>query len=185
MEGRYADPAPVGFAALGFILWLFDMFQAGWYTTGIDLVATVAFTLAGVALLLVGVLEFFRGRSLTTVLFVSLGAGWFSYAAGHTWFAGKLTGAVSGWYMILWAVFLFFVWVASLKAGSLPVQLAVLGLWVTAACWAIGSWGVTILDRIGGYVGLATAIVFLYLAAAGVMTAASAEKGDGGPAAAA
>lgn len=182
MESKYADASPVGYGALGFVLWLFGMFQAGWYGTGLELVSTVAFTLAGVALLVVGVLEFIRGKNLTTVLFMALGAGWFSYAVGHTWFAGKVPGGVSAWYMVLWAVFLFFVWLASFKTGSVAVELALLGLWVTAACWAVGSWGVLIVGRIGGYVELLTAIAFIYLAATGIMAAMAAETAGGRPA---
>ncbi len=179
MESRYADPSPAGFAALAFILWLFSMVHAGWYSMIGGLVPALAFGLAGGAVVFIGLLEFFRGDTFRTVLFLMLGAGWFTYALGHVFFAAKVTAAMTGWYLALWTIFLFFMWLASLPLKNVWIQLVMLGLWLTAGCLAVGAWGVGFLTIIGGYLGLITALIFLYLASAGIMaatkTAAAAE----------
>ncbi|NOZ77583.1 MAG: transcriptional regulator [Acidobacteria bacterium] len=169
MENTYADPSPAGYAALAFVLWLFSMLEAGWYSTGDGLITAIAFALAGGAVVFVGLLEFLRGETFQTVLFLLLGAGWFSYAVGHAFFAAKITHAMTGWYMALWTVFLFFMWLASFHLKRLWTQLLLLGLWLTAGCLAVGAWGVGFLTVIGGYVGLITALIFLYLASAGII----------------
>ena len=171
MESKYADPSPAGFAALAFVMWLFSMVEAGWYSAVGGLVPAIDFALAGGAVLFVGLLEFFRGETFQTVLFLLLGAGWFTYALGHVFFAGKITAAVTGWYMALWTVFLFFMWLASFHMKSMWIQLLLLGLWLTAGCLAVGAWGVGFLTIVGGYLGLITALIFLYLACVGIMGA--------------
>ena len=86
-------------------------------------------------------------------------------------FAAKISAAIEGWYLALWTVFLFFMWLASFPLKSLWTQLLLLGLWLTAGCLAVGAWGVGFLTIIGGYLGLITALIFLYLACAGMMAA--------------
>ncbi|MEJ2367446.1 MAG: GPR1/FUN34/YaaH family transporter [Acidobacteriota bacterium] len=160
MNGKLADPSPFAFGAFSFAWWMACMIEAGWFSVQNHAEAIVmGFTLAGTGLVLAGVLEYFRGDTFRTVLFLFLGLGWWFAAVQHTWFTQKLSSGFSGFDALCWTVILFILWLASFSKKNVLLQLFLLGLWISFGLWTIAAWGVPVLSYIGGYVGLITAIL--------------------------
>jgi uncharacterized protein len=166
MREKLADPTPFAFAGFAFVLWMLSMINAGWFTMkSMDLVVVLAVTFGGTALAVSGLLEFVRGNTFNTVLFMSFGAFWWSLALYELYFKGKVPEAFTGWYLALWGVFALYMWIASFKTNP-SIQLFLLALWITFGLLAIGAWGATPLTYIGGYTGLITAVLGFYYSAA-------------------
>ena len=75
MQGKLANPGPLGLAGFAFTTWMLSMINAGWYSTSsMGLVLALAMAYGGTAQLVAGVLEFRRGNTFGTVAFFSYGA---------------------------------------------------------------------------------------------------------------
>lgn len=145
--------------------------NAGWFDKLYGHGVVMMFSLA-VILGVMGILAFLNERTLDAVIFFG-GAGlfWSShiYRTAAIPAAGADPGHYAGWYFFIWAVFFCYVWLGSLKAG-IERLLFLLGLWLTLLALAIGEWGTlqgfTVL---GGYLGLATAILAAITSAAAII----------------
>lgn len=160
MNEKYADPSPFAFGAFAFTWWMYCMIPAGWFPQS-DLAVSVifAFTLAGVGILLCAIMEFLRGDTFRTVMFLIFGTAWWSYAVQMKWFSAKLSNGVNGFFWLGWAVLVFFLWLTVFSQKNALLQFFLLGLWITFVLWAIAAWWVPVLMLVGGYVGLITAIL--------------------------
>lgn len=164
-----ANPAPLGLAGFAFTTWMLSMINAGWYSAaGMGLVLSLALAYGGLAQLVAGILEYPRGNTFGTVAFFSYGAFWLSFAFFVHFFAVGVPAAFVGWYLLVWGVFTFYMWLGTFK-GDLSVMLVFLALWVTFVLLAIGDFGMSSFQTIGGYVGLITAVLAFYASAAGVL----------------
>lgn len=158
MSKKTVITATVGYMCLALAGWLISMPNAAWFDRplyGYGL--AVAFPLAAV-LGVMGILAFFDESALDSIIFFG-GAG--LYWSHHAYHQGSATdpGSYAGWYFLVWAVFFCYVWLGSFRAGA-GRFLFLLGLWLTLLALAIGHWGDS--HRfivIGGYLGLATAIL--------------------------
>jgi uncharacterized protein len=157
----------VGFMCLGLMIWMVSMSSAGWfdkvYPDGVAML--MLFVILGI----IAILAFLDQRTLDAVIFFG-GAGLFG--AVHVIYAGTGAGSqpmhYSGWFDLLWAVFFFYVWLAALKADTVRM-LFLLGMWLTGLAFALAGWGLgQILEVIGGYIGLATAILALVVSACAI-----------------
>jgi len=84
-------------------------------------------------------------------------------------FAKGVPAGFVGWWLAMWGVFTLFMWVGSLALNR-AVQLVFLALWITFFLLAAGEWtGLAGFRVTGGYVGLLTALLAFYLAAAEVI----------------
>ena len=172
MEGKLANPAPLGLAGFAFTTWMLSMVNAGWYPAGsVGLVLALAMAYGGTAQLVAGVLEYKKGNTFGTVAFFSYGAFWWSFALYAHFFAAGVPQAFVGWYLFVWGVFTFYMWLATFRA-NMALQLVFLALWVTFVLLAIGNWGMASMGTLGGYVGMVTAILAFYLSAAEVINEA-------------
>lgn len=164
MGGKLANPAPLGLAGFAFTTWMLSMVNAGWFNAdGIGLVLGLAFAYGGLAQMVAGVLEFPRGNTFGAVAFFSYGAFWVSLALFFDLFAGKAPEGFVAWYLLVWGVFTF------TFRLNMAVQLVFLALWITFVLLALGDWGISGMTRLGGYVGLVTAILAFYTSAAEVL----------------
>jgi succinate-acetate transporter protein len=141
--------------------WLLSMPNAGWfdrlYGHGIAMMFSLALILG-----VMGILAFLNERTLDAVIFFG-GAGLFwsgyIYRTAAMPAATPDPGHYSSWYFFIWAVFFCYVWLGSFKAG-IERLLFLLGLWLTLLALAIGEWGnLQGFTMLGGYLGLATAIL--------------------------
>ena len=166
----YANPAPLGLAGFALTTWMLSMVNAGWYDPGaVPLVLASAFAFGGTAQFCAGLLEFPRGNTFGFVAFCAYGAFWWSFALFVEFFAGKVPPDFVGWWLIMWGVFTFYMWIGTFRANR-AVQLIFLALWVTFVLLGVGDWtGSAVLHKLGGYLGLVTAVLAFYLSAADVI----------------
>lgn len=172
-----ADPAPLGLAAFGLTTLVLSTINAGWIAAAaIPVVLGLAIPYGGGAQVLAGMWAFRRGNTFAATAFTSFGAFWISYFLLVQYFLpqikdAKALSAILGTYLIAWAIFTAYMFLASL-GGTRAVQTVFILLAATFALLAIGAWsGSTTWTHIGGYVGLATAVAALYTSFADVVNA--------------
>jgi succinate-acetate transporter protein len=132
----------------------------------------------GVAQLLAGMWEFRSGNTFGAVAFTSYGAFWISFFFLVSFNVGTLVGSdakevasLLGLYLWMWGVFTAVMFLCTF-ASPRALQLLFLLLTVTFVLLGIGnSGGHTSIVHAGGYVGIATGAVALYIAAADIMQA--------------
>lgn len=194
MENRLANPAPLGLIAFALPTWLFSMVNSGWYNDrSMSIVLAMALVYGGAVLAIAGILAYFRGNTFATVAFLSYAGFYISLVSYLRVFGVPLTGAAAtapaagvgaasalaaatpaalapasfiGWYLAIWALFTFYMWVASFR-HNMVLNVLFLAWWVSLILLAIGNWtGSTGVYEAGGYAGLVTAFVAAYLSAA-------------------
>jgi succinate-acetate transporter protein len=162
-----ADPGPLGLAAFALTTFVLSMFNAGLVGEGGEpVVLGVALAYGGLAQLLAGMWEFRTGNTFGAVAFTSFGAFWLSFWAFVVFYAGDIpeadAGHAIGLFLIAWGIFTLYMFVASLRTTA-AVALVFILLAVTFFVLGIGNVnGNTDTIKIGGYIGLATAIVAWY-----------------------
>ncbi len=167
------NPAPLGLSGFALTTWLLSMVNAGWFA-GVDvpMVLASAFAFGGTAQFVAGVIEAGTGNSFGFVAFCGYGAFWWSFALFVDFFAKGVQGPFIGWFLLLWGVFTAYLWVATWKKGR-ALMLIFTALTPTFFLLAAGAMtGNTGLSVFGGYLGLITAALAFYLAAAEVINEA-------------
>ncbi len=161
MNNKSVSTATIGYMCLALALWMISMPAAGWYDR---MYAAGPGTMAalGALLTIMGILAFVHGRALDSIIFFG-GSGlfWADYLSHAIPIpSGAAPSSYGGWAAFVWAVFFCWVWVGSFKAG-LQRWLFLLGLWLSLLALAIAGWGngAHVFIRIGGYIGLATAVL--------------------------
>lgn len=168
-----ADPAPLGLAAFALTTFVLSMFNADLVDRrGEAVVLGLALAYGGGAQLLAGMWEFRKGNAFGATAFSSYGAFWISFWAYVAFFATRIPaanrGSAVGLYLIAWGIFTAYMWVASLRTTA-AVSLVFLLLTVTFIVLGVGEAGgndTTV--KLGGWLGLATAVAAWYASFAGV-----------------
>ncbi|HEY1595343.1 MAG TPA: acetate uptake transporter [Thermoleophilaceae bacterium] len=169
-----ADPAPLGLAGFALTTFVLSMFNAHLVSeAGESVVLGLALAYGGLAQLLAGMWEFRTGNTFGAVAFSSYGAFWISFWVLVTFFAPKIpaahAGDAIGLYLWAWGIFTTYMFVASLRTTG-AIALVFFLLAATFIVLGIGnSGGSTNVIKIGGYLGLATAIAAWYASFAAVM----------------
>jgi len=178
-----ADPAPLGLAAFATTTFILSMINAnlvgGGLATTAGIVAGMALAYGGIAQFIAGLWEFRNGNTFGATAFCSFGMFWVSfYLLLHVTASAlpktEVDSAV-GLYLWAWGIFTAYMWVASLRTTAavsavfilLTVTFILLGIGNSALAGGTATTNGTI--KIGGYVGLATAIVAWYASFAGVL----------------
>jgi uncharacterized protein len=167
--GSIADPAPLGLAGFALTTFVLSMFNAGLVSkTGEPVVLGLALAYGGVAQFLAGMWEFRKGNTFGATAFSSYGAFWISYWAFVAFFAKGVPPTAVGLYLIAWGIFTFYMWVASFRTTA-AVNVVFLLLWIT---FVLLGWGAAAgnanISKVGGWVGLATAVAAWYASFAAV-----------------
>ncbi|HET7930405.1 MAG TPA: acetate uptake transporter [Rhodanobacteraceae bacterium] len=166
---KTANASALGYAAFALTLWMNGMLAAGWFDpSDAPLALLLAVVLGGCVMGIAGILQWLRGQTLDAVLFLAFAGFWwvaalaaFVAAHGHPASAG-----FQGWYAIVWAFLAFCLWLAARKDG-VARSLFVLGLCLALFTIALAHWlGFDALTMLAGYLGLVTAIIGIYVAAA-------------------
>jgi succinate-acetate transporter protein len=182
-----ADPGPLGLAAFAGTTFVLSMVNSGLvgdktHPGGglLPLVAALALAYGGIAQLLAGIWEFRTGNTFGAVAFSSYGAFWISFFfivqsvsanAGSEVFSGL------GLYLWMWGIFTAYMFIASLRTTGavalvfllLAITFIVLGIGNSALAGTTNVTNGTI--KLGGYIGLVTAIAAWYASFAGVINA--------------
>lgn len=175
-----ADPAPLGLAGFALTTTLLSALNAGLITTNALTFVGMALFYGGLGQFMAGMWEFRNRNTFGATAFSSYGAFWMGLGIlfvfdtlGHlapaaAFFGGE--GAV--WFLFLWTVFTAYMWIASLRTNGatmvvfLLLALTFLALWLGALNGSAAGAGLT---KVGGYLGILTAIAAFYTSFAGVI----------------
>lgn len=170
-----ADPGPLGLAGFALTTFLLSMFNAHLVSQkGITIVLGVALAYGGLAQLLAGMWEFRTGNTFGAVAFTSFGAFWLSFWAFEQFYAKDVKdptvlGNAVGLYLIAWGIFTAYMFVASLRVSA-AVALVFILLTATFIVLGIGNANDSVNTvKIGGWLGLATAVAAWYASFAAVV----------------
>jgi succinate-acetate transporter protein len=174
MDGKKAiNPAPLGLSGFALTTWLLSMVNAGWFPgADVPMVLAAAFAFGGTAQFVAGIMEAGVGNGFGFVAFCGYGAFWWSFALFVDFFSKGVQGPFVGWYLLLWGVFTTYLWIATWKKGRglMLVFTALTPTFFLLAAGAMtGNGGLTVF---GGYLGLLTAALAFYLAAAEIINEA-------------
>ena len=180
-----ADPGPLGLAAFATTTFILSMINAnligGGVATAAGIVTGMALAYGGIAQFAAGLWEFRTGNTFGATAFCSFGMFWVSF-----WFllrfgagtipASELFSAV-GLYLWAWGIFTAYMFVASLRTTGavalvfllLAITFIVLGIGNSALAGTHSLTNGTV--KLGGWLGIATAVVAWYASFAGVTNA--------------
>ncbi len=170
-----ADPGPLGLAAFALTTFILSCVNAGLLNAGVEsIVLSSALFYGGAGQLLAGMWEFRKGNTFGATAFSSYGAFWLAFwgigkffvpAAGVS--ATDINKAV-GVFLLGWTIFTAYMFIASMRTN-----MAVMGVFaLLTVTFLVLAWGKFAdssgLNKLGGWLGLATALVAWYASFAGV-----------------
>src|SRR5690348_11642614 len=180
-----ADPGPLGLAAFAGTTFMLSLVNAGLVGSQhlpggglLPMVAGLAIAYGGIAQLVAGIWEFRTGNTFGAVAFCSFGAFWISfYFIVHsvTSNAPKEVFSGLGLYLWMWGIFTAYMFVASLRTSGavalvfllLAITFIILGIGNSALAGTRSVTNGTI--KLGGYIGIITAIAAWYASFAAVI----------------
>ena len=167
-----ADPAPLGLAAFALTTFLLSAKNAGW-THGTDAWLGYAIAYGGLIQLLAGMWEFRNRNVFGSTAFSTYGGFWiglglYALLAAPKANAGQFQNDL-GWILLAFAIFNTY-----MLLWSTQVNEAVLGVFLTLEATEIILFIGNFMHnaqivKVGGYVGVLTALVAWYASAAGVI----------------
>jgi succinate-acetate transporter protein len=169
-----ADPAPLGLAAFALTTFLLSAANAKWMgaATG-DAWLGYALAYGGGAQLLAGMWEFKNRNVFGATAFSTYGGFWIGLFLWVQFVAPHATSASAaghdlGWILLAFAIFNTYMLIMS-TGLNMAVFLVFLTLEVTEIVLFIGNFaGNSSMVKVGGYIGVLTALVAWYASAAGV-----------------
>jgi len=169
-----ADPGPLGLAGFALTTFVLSVFNAKLVGNAklVDVVLPIALFYGGIAQFLAGMWEFRKNNTFGALAFTSYGAFWMSLAAYDKFVVPDLPAAdahtASGIFLGAWTIFTLYMWVASLRTNA-AVAAVFTVLLVTFTLLTFGAFNPdTSLTEVGGYFGIATAVLAWYASFAGV-----------------
>jgi len=174
-DEKVADPGPLGLAGFAMTTFCLSSANAGlWKGAGVAAALSLAFFFGGIAQLLAGMMEFVRKNTFAAVAFTSYGAFWLSLYALANFQKALGDNGSAGVFLLGWTVFTFYMMIAAVKTNTATLTVFVL-LFVTFIFLTWGNWGAfgahSGIIKVGGWLGLATAVAAWYASAAGVVNA--------------
>jgi succinate-acetate transporter protein len=169
----FADPAPLGLAAFALTTFVLSVVNAGLISSTVEpVVFGLALAYGGIGQFAAGLWEFAKGNTFGATAFCSYGMFWVSFwwLTGHTDLSGAGDNAAYGvgLYLFAWGLFTAYMSVAATRVSTAVLTVFVL-LTATFFILAIGEWtGTSIISKVGGYLGIATALAAWYASFAGV-----------------
>ncbi len=180
-----ADPGPLGLAAFAGTTFMLSLINAGLVGTHrlpggglLPMVAALALAYGGIAQFVAGLWEFRTGNTFGAVAFCSYGAFWISFffivqSVGQNAPTEVFSGL--GLYLWMWGLFTAYMFIASLRTTGavalvfllLAITFLILGIGNSALAGTAHATNGTI--KLGGWVGIITAIAAWYASFAGVI----------------
>jgi len=172
MTAPAADPAPLGLAAFALTTFLLSAANAGWMTSASgDAWLGYAFAYGGLGQLLAGMWEFRNRNVFGATAFSTYGGFWIGlglWALLVAPTAGPKAGKDVAWILLAFAIFntYMLLWSTMVNTAIFAVFLT---LEATEVVLFIGNFAANAnIVKIGGYVGILTALCAWYASAAGV-----------------
>jgi uncharacterized protein len=173
-ETKVANPGPLGLSGFALTTFILSLVNAGILSgSHVGIVIGLAVAYGGIAQFAAGMWEFRSGNTFGATAFTSFGAFWISFAVlligtGITKDNAPDNTAV-GYYLLGWGIFTLLMTLASFRTNLATAAVFVL-LTITFFVLAIGNMQNNMdIIHLGGFFGLATAIVAWYTAVAGVL----------------
>jgi uncharacterized protein len=169
-----ADPAPLGLAAFAMTTFALSISNTNIWPAGASAALALALVYGGGAQLLAGMWEFARRNTFGALAFTSYGAFWISYYVFVKFVAPGIKtpadGAVAvGVFLLGWTIFTFYMIFAAFRVSGAVVVVFVL-LTATFVFLTIGAFNTSMgANKIGGWLGLATAAAAWYASFGGVV----------------
>ncbi len=171
-ESSIADPGPLGLACFAMTTFCLSMVNAGLVDKAATIVViALALVYGGATQILAGMWEFKKNNVFGATAFSSYGAFWISLGVFDLLATLKLVTVPSQgvWlFLLAWTIFTFYMWIGSFGTNKALLATFTL-LLITFILLTIGAAGNAAAHTMGGYVGIATAIVAWYTSAAGVI----------------
>jgi uncharacterized protein len=163
----FADPAPLGLAAFALTTFILSFVNAGLLPASVEpVVFGLALFYGGLAQFAAGIWEFANRNTFGATAFCSYGAFWMAF-----WFlvtstdlsaAGAAASQGIGVFLLAWGIFTLYMTIAA-RATNRTIFTIFIVLTVTFFALAAGAyWEVTALTRIGGWLGIVTALLAWY-----------------------
>ncbi|MDQ6687261.1 MAG: acetate uptake transporter [Actinomycetota bacterium] len=169
-----ADPAPLGLAAFALTTFVLSCVNAGFVPATVEpVVFGVALAYGGLGQFAAGLWEFAKGNTFGATAFVSYGSFWISFwwLTGHSGLDKVPAGDVGkgvGLYLLAWGIFTAYMTVAATRvSGAVLAVFALLTLTFLVLAWGEFATS-TGIHKVGGYLGLLTALAAWYASFAGV-----------------
>jgi succinate-acetate transporter protein len=168
-----ADPGPLGLAGFAMSTFVLSVFNAGILSHALEAsVLPLALFYGGGAQFVAGMWEFRKGNTFGALAFSSFGAFWLSFWYYVSHVAATLPAAdahkATGLFLLSWAIFTAYMTIASLRTSG-AVAAVFIALTLTFVFLAIGAFGnASGMTKVGGYLGLLTALLAWYASFAGV-----------------
>ncbi len=173
-----ADPGPLGLAAFALTTFVLSSFNAGLLNIKLEsVVFSLALFYGGAAQVLAGMWEFRKGNTFPATAFTSYGAFWLSFWGLNRFLtvpdgvpATDVNHAVA-FFLLAWTIFTLYMTVAAARTTG-----AIFGVFVvlsaTFVFLTIGKYtGTSGITKIGGWLGIITALGAWYASFAGVTNA--------------
>ena len=165
-----ADPAPLGLAAFALTTFLLSAVNAGWAnnTSGLDWLG-YAFAYGGLCQLLAGMWEFKNRNVFGSTAFSTYGGFWIGTGLWVLLAHASATDKDLGWILLAFAIFNTYMLIFSTQLNT-AVFLVFATLELTEIFLFIGVFAAnSTIVKVGGYLGVVTALVAWYTSAAGVI----------------
>lgn len=169
----FADPAALGLGAFAMTTFVLSLANANLVPTAASAVLGLALFYGGLAQVAAGLWEFAKGNTFGATAFCSFGFFWASFwwLETNPDVASKAGSAGVGAYLLGWTIFTAYMTVAAIRTNGVVFAVFVM-LTLTFLALTIGAFsGSTIFDRIGGWLGIITAILAWYGSFATVVNA--------------
>lgn len=170
-----ADPAPLGLAAFALTTFVLSSINAGWVPATVEpVVFGVALAYGGIAQFAAGMWEFAKGNVFGATAFTSFGAFWVSFwwltaHSGLDKLSAGDAGKGVGVYLLAWGIFTAYMTVPATRVSAAVATVFVL----LTATFLVLSWSDFAasdgIHKLGGYLGLLTALAAWYASFAGVI----------------
>lgn len=179
-----ANAAPLGLSAFALTTAVLSCVNAGFIvpSTGVNIFVGLALFYGGLVQILAGMWEFKRGNVIPATAFSSFGGFWVATAVIFIPGFGILSALNStttlhqalGVFFLCWAIFTGLLFLAALRTSvALLLVLGLLFLTYLFLTIAELSGGSTVTTQIGGWLGIATALVAWYTALADMLSSAN------------
>jgi len=171
---QLADPAPLGLAGFALTTFVLSAINAHWVPpTLVPVVFGLALAYGGIAQFAAGLWEFAKGNTFGATAFCSYGGFWLSYWWLTAHDVHKLPAAdahkATGLYLLAWAIFTAYMAVAATRVNMAVLAVFVL-LTVTFLVLSLADFQTSAnLAKLGGWIGVATALAAWYASFAGVV----------------
>lgn len=154
-----ADPSALGLAGFAMTTFVLSWANAGLSDGGATAAVALALAYGGLAQLLAGMWEFRKGNTFGALAFSSFGAFWISF-----WFLLSYAPDAAGLpvYLLAWTIFTAYMLIASFKTNGVVVAVFFF-LTLTFLLLTIGAFASSdAANKIGGWLGLITAVIAWY-----------------------